>query len=388
MQISDKVSQITPSASITIAQKVKEIKSQGTDVIGLHIGEPDFLPPKEALSSTREALLNGKVRYSNVAGEPEVLTKFKENYNSQHGTNISEENLLISNGSKASLYVLFQTICNPGDEVILFSPYWITFPESIALAGAVSKVVETDDSCLPKVSDIEKSITDKTKVILLNSPSNPSGRVYPDSFWKEFAEFAKERDLYIISDEAYIDLYYSKEKPICLLAEYPHLADRLIITQSFSKSFALTGFRLGVTIASTSVIKAMNKLQGHLCGNNCTFSQYAINGALDLDSSYLEAQREEFKARLDVSYQILSKVLQFDCPEGAFYLFPKVSEFILPGETDVELCRKFLEEEKVAILPGSAFGKPGHVRISFTADKEVLRDAMTRFVSFLQRRKQ
>ena len=386
LKLSSRAEGISESSSIKLATTILSLKKQGKNIIGLNVGEPDFLPEKAVFDATKKALDEGKVRYSKVQGEEELVNNIIESINGKGHLNVSAENILVSNGSKQSLYQVFQTICNPSDEVIIFSPYWVTFPESIKLSGATPVVIKCGKDLIPNLEQIKKNITKKTKAIVINSPNNPSGEVYPKELFKNIISLCIENDIYLISDEAYIDLVFEGEKPNYLFHDYPEAFENIITTRTFSKTYSLTGFRTGFTVASSKIISHLNKLQGHVTGNNCTFSQYGASAALKIDEEVIHHKIDSFKERRDIAFQIINPVLPLTKPRGAFYLFPSIEEYLLPQESCLDFCDKILLEKNVAILPGSAFGHPGHIRIAFTASLEEVKIGCQRIVEFIKER--
>ena len=385
--ISDRVRSISESASVKLAGEITKLRLKGEKIIGLHIGEPDFLPNEKIELAITKAMKDGKVRYSLVAGEILLREKIIEAENKNSLIKLDLDHIVISNGSKQSIYNIFQTICNPGDEIIIPAPYWISFPESVKLAGATPIFVDLDENLQPSIKEIEKVISSKTKGIVINNPSNPTGVIYQEEILKQIGELALENNFFVIADEAYDGLIYEKEnfKPFSQIDS--RFFSHTISTKTFSKTYAMTGHRIGYTIASKEISSAMIKLQGHLTGNNCTFVQYGAIEALNIPSTEIEKQCDEFKIRRDFCFEKISAVLPCVKPGGAFYLFPNVAELLRPGESAKELCEDILKQTKVAILPGDAFGKPGFVRIAFTVSMEDLKVAMKLLVDYINQRK-
>ncbi|MAW07976.1 MAG: hypothetical protein CME61_06805 [Halobacteriovoraceae bacterium] len=262
----------------------------------------------------------------------------------------------------------------------------MTFPESIKLSGASPIVIKCGRDLTPNLEQIKKNITKKTKAIVINSPNNPSGEVYPKELFKNIINLCIEHDIYLISDEAYIDLVFEGEKPNYLFHDYPEAFENIITTRTFSKTYSLTGFRTGFTVASSKIISHLNKLQGHITGNNCTFSQYGASAALKIDEEVINHKIDSFKERRDIAFEIINPCLPLKKPRGSFYLFPSIEEFLLPQESCLDFCDKLLLEKNVAILPGSAFGHAGHIRIAFTASLEEVKLGCQRIVDFIKER--
>lgn len=385
--LSKRISSISESASVKLAGEISTLRSQGEHIIGLHIGEPDFLPKPEIGKAITKAMEEGKVRYSLVAGETSLRQKIIEFENKNSPTKLGIEHIVVSNGSKQSLYNVFQTICDPNDEIIILSPFWISFPESVKLAGGVPVIVELDENLQPNILKIKEKISSKTKGIIINNPSNPTGVVYKKNLLREIGNLALEHNFYVIADEAYDGLIYNKNEYISFSHIDPRFFSHTITTKTFSKTYAMTGHRIGYSIAPKEVSQALIKLQGHLTGNNCTFVQYGAITALDIPQEEIDLQTNMFKQRRDLCFEKISTVLPCVKPDGAFYLFPNVESILKPNESAIELCEEILKETRVAVLPGDAFGKPGHIRIAFTVGLDDLKLAMDRLIKFFEARR-
>ncbi|ATH08772.1 hypothetical protein BIY24_12685 [Halobacteriovorax marinus] len=385
MENSNRVKSIEPSKSISLSAKIAELKEQGEDIIGLNVGEPDFATPAPIIEATIKALKENKTRYSLVQGLDQLRDGIAYYLNKKYNLNANKDHILLGNGSKHILYLIFQTLLNDGDEVIIPSPYWVTFPESVKLAGGVPKFVETLDNFQLDLNAIESAITDKTKVILINTPNNPTGAVYNEESLNKVVELAVKYDLKIVSDEAYEILTYNKVKHVNISSLSEEAFNRTLTVQSFSKSFCMTGFRIGYLCAEKSFIDDVNKLQGHLSGNNCTFAQYGALEALRLDAGLIRILTKELESRMKLAHQLFSEFFPIEKPDGAFYLFPNVTETIekLGLKNSEELSLYILEKAKVAILPGIAFGKENHLRISFAQSREEIIEAHKRMKEVL-----
>ena len=384
--ISKRVSSISESASVKLAGEIATLRSNGERIIGLHIGEPDFLPEPQVANAITEAMNEGKVRYSQVAGEIALREAIIETESKKSPVPLSIEHIVVSNGSKQSLFNIFQTICDPGDEIIIPAPYLISFPESVKLAGGVHRFIDLDENLQPNIDQIKKIISPRTKGIIINNPSNPTGVIYKKSILQEIGMLALENNFFIIADEAYDGLIYDRDE----YAPFYHLDSTFfshtITTKTFSKTYAMTGHRIGYTIANKDISLAMTKLQGHLTGNNCTFVQYGAIEALKIPSGHLDQQCDEFKQRRDICYDAISKILPCVKPNGAFYVFPNVEAVLNPNETAKELCEDILQKTKVAVLPGDAFGRPGFIRIAFTVGMTELKEAMDLLTNYFNQR--
>ncbi len=375
--IADRINQIQESGSIALAQKVTELRTQGHKIISLSIGEPDFPPHPDILQATKDALDRHETKYSLVHGiiplRQAIATKMKRD----HQIEVGVENILVSNGSKQTLYSLFQALINPGDEVLVPAPYWVTIPEAIRLAGGVPVFV-TSENLLPNIEALQKAVTPKTRAIIINSPNNPTGLMIPQKLMEELGAFVIKNDLLLISDEAYEVLTFDT-KHISPASLSPELFDRTLTVQSFSKSYCMTGFRIGYVVGPKKYIHAMYKLQSHLTGNNCTFAQYGALKALELPLELLEDYRQVYQKRRDYAYERAIKIFQVEKPQGAFFLFPNVSNYLEKRfKTSDEMALYLLEEAKVALLPGSFFGLDPYLRISFATNLDELREAFDR----------
>ena len=385
--ISTRVTSISESASVKLAGEIANLRSQGERIIGLHIGEPDFLPAPQIGKAISKAMDEGKVRYSQVAGETSLREKIVAEESKSSPVDLSIEHIVVSNGSKQSLYNIFQTICDPGDEIIIPAPYWISFPESVKLAGAIPKFVNLDENLQPDIAQIKKLISPKTKGIIINNPSNPTGVIYQKELLHQIGELALKNNFFIIADEAYDGLIYERDNYSSFFHLDKKFFSHTITTKTFSKTYAMTGHRIGYTIANNEISLALTKLQGHLTGNNCTFVQYGAIEALNISSAEIQQQCDEFKRRRDFCFGEISNILPCVKPSGAFYLFPNVESILAPQETAKELCEDILQKTRVAVLPGDAFGRPGFIRIAFTVSMQDLTEAMSLLTKYFNQRK-
>lgn len=378
MKLSQRILNIEESKTTGLMDLVQQMQASGTEVISFNAGEPDFNSPEPILQATIEALKSGKTKYSAVPGLPALRKAIAAKVQKENGIAAEAANILIANGSKQILYNVFQAICNPGDEVIIPSPYWVTFPEIVKLAGGTPVFVDTQDHQLD-LEKIEAAITPKTCAILVNSPNNPTGAVFSEASLRAVGQLALKHEIYVVSDEAYAGLTYDGAKHLSLAALDPAFAPWVITTQSFSKDYCMTGFRVGFLVADKALVKAINNLHSHLTGNVCTFAQFGAIAALEMDPQIMQQMQETFQRRLDIAYPLCSEI--FDCvkPQGAFYLFPNVEKYL--GERfadDDALAEYLLKEAHVAVVPGSSFGAPGHLRISFSTSEENIRKGFER----------
>jgi len=376
MKLSDRIGQIEPSGTVHFTRLIQQLRSQGRDIIDLAVGEPPYDTSGKVIEATQQALAAGNTKYSPAAGLPELKSRLAQQFDGY-----DECNIIVSNGSKQCLYAIFQVICNPLDEVIIPRPYWVSFPEQVKLAGGRPVLVDTCDHQLD-CEKIERAITPKTRAILVNSPNNPTGAVYPAEDLAALAKIALERDLYLISDEAYRLFVYDKVKSASLfdIEDIRHL---LITTRSFSKNYAMTGFRVGYIAAPQEFIQAVAGLQSHMTGNVCTFAQHGALAALDMDARDLEGWRADMEHKRDYAYRRALEL--FDCvkPRGAFYLFPNVRHHLKGGLTSAAFAGRLLENSGVAVVPGEVFGMGGHIRISYAASQERLESGFKKIAEAL-----
>lgn len=371
MNLSHRVINAQGSQSVAMAQKIIELREAGENIISFNVGEPDFLADERIINATKSALELGKTRYSLVPGEMNLRELIAKKLNQDYNLNKEAKNIALSNGSKQVLYTLFQMICNPGDEVLIPSPYWVSFPESVKLAGAKPIFVNSSEDNRISIENIKKKINAKTKAIIVNTPSNPTGLIEKDETLKEIVKLAKEHNFYIISDEAYEGLVFDGLKNKSC-AHFDKELSHTLVVQTFSKSFCMTGFRLGYVAASTNFIKAFSKLQSHVCGNPPVFTQDGALEALKIEDELVKNMKSIFERRRDLAFNICKEIFpSVQKPEGAFYLFPKIPQEMLDQHgTDIDIAMLILEKAKVAVLPGSYFGTPGFLRICFAAKEE------------------
>ena len=376
MKLSARTQAITGSQTVAFTSLIQQLRQQGRKIIDLAVGEPQFDTPAEVIDATKNALDAQKTRYSPANGLPELRARLANPF-----SGYDADNILLTNGSKQALYMIFQVICDPADEVIVPVPYWVSFIEQIKLAGGKPVPVATKDHQL-NCEAIERVVTPRTKAILINSPNNPSGAVYPLADLQKIARLAADHNLFIVADEAYEAFVYDGCK-LASLFDIEAVRSRIIVTRSFSKSYSMTGFRIGYIAASGRIIAALSKIQSHLTGNVCTFAQYGALAALSLGRHLISTRRSELQQRRDTAFQAVSKV--FDCikPQGAFYLFPDVSAALKKNESSEALARRLLKQAGVAVVAGEAFGMAKHLRISFAVSEKNLKAGLQRIAEVL-----
>jgi aspartate aminotransferase len=376
MKLSDKIESIEGSKTVAFTALIQQLRQQGREIIDLAVGEPQFDTPAPVIEATKEALDAQKTRYSPVNGLPGLRKQLAAKFS---GYDI--DNILITNGSKQALFMIFQVICDPADEVIIPVPYWVSFIEQVKLAGGRPVPVATKDHQLD-CEAIEMAITPRTKAILINSPNNPSGAVYPMADLQKIARLADDHNLFVVADEAYNAFVYDGSVHASMFDIAP-IRGRTIVTRSFSKSYSMTGFRIGYVAAPGQIIAALSKIQSHLSGNVCTFAQYGALAALSLDDHLLSARHTELRQKRDMAFQYVPKL--FDCikPQGAFYLFPDVSAGLKKNETSEAMARRILKQAGVAVVAGEAFGMAKHLRISYAVSEENLKNGLERMAEVL-----
>lgn len=366
MKLSDRIQSVEESGTVRFTPLVQRLRREGREIIDFSIGEPEYETPHDVIESTKNALDAQKTGYGPVSGVPELrvaLAKHHEGYDA--------ENIIVSNGSKQSLYSIFQVLCDPADEVIIPRPFWTSFPQQVKLAGGIPVFADTKKYQLD-CDAIEKAITRKTKAILINTPNNPTGVVYPKKELEKIARLSSEYDLYIVSDEAYTFFVYDGLESESIFT-FKEIHDRVIITRSFSKSYSMTGFRIGYVAAPKEIVSAIAKHQSHSSGNVCTFAQHGALAALSLDQRMISQWRSDLERKRDIAFGYASEL--FDCikPQGAFYLFPDVSKHLKNGKTSEDFAADLLEHAGVAVVPGEAFGMAGHIRISYAVSEDSLK---------------
>ncbi|MAX80214.1 MAG: aspartate aminotransferase [Crocinitomicaceae bacterium] len=392
--LSDRISNLAESQTIAMAQKSREMKEKGIDVISLSLGEPDFDTPDFIKEAAKKAIDDNYTHYPPVPGYLElrkaIAQKLKRDNNLEYGP----ENIVVSTGAKQSLMNVVLSMVNPGDEVILPAPYWVSYKAMVELAEGVPVVIPTSVDADFKISadDLKKYIKRKTKLIIFSSPCNPSGSVYSKEELKQIADVIKAKDdLFVISDEIYELINFSGQHES--LAQFEAIKDQVITVNGVSKGFSMTGWRIGYIAAPEWIAKACTKIQGQFTSGASTIAQMAAKAAVEADPSVVVPMKEKFKERRDLMLSLLYEIPNFQThvPEGAFYLFPNVSRYFGKAygeyeiENDTDLCFYLLQEANVAVVPGSAFGSPECLRISYATSEDILREAMNRIKTALDK---
>jgi len=365
MKLSDRIRNIEESGTVQFTLLLQQLRKAGREIIDLAVGEPPFDTPADVIDATKQALDQGKTKYGPVAGLQELKSRLAQQFDG-----CDEKNIIVSNGSKQCLYSVFQVICDPLDEVIIPRPYWVSFPQQVKLAGGRPVFVSTRNHQLD-IDKIEQAVSPKTRAILINTPNNPTGAVYPAKDLAKIAKLAAQHSLYIVSDEAYSSYIYDGLRPASMF-NFEEIRRQLIVTRSFSKGFNMTGFRIGYVAASPDVIGALNKLQSHVTGNVCTFAQYGALAALGMDTDDTAGWRLDLERKRDYAYSQISGLTDCVKPQGAFYLFPDVSRHLDNGMTSAGLAGQLLDQHGVAVVAGEEFGMTGHIRISYAVSEDKL----------------
>lgn len=394
MYISKRVQSIKPSPTLAIDAKAKTLKAQGIDIISFGTGEPDFDTPQNIKDAAIDAINKGFTKYCPVSGTPDLKDAIINKFKTENKLEYTREEVIVSCGGKHSIYNLFQTIFDEGDEVIIPAPYWVSYPDMAVLAGAVPVFITTSDKNHFKVkpTEIEKVITKKTKAFILNSPSNPTGNTYTKEELEEIADICIKNNLLIISDEIYEKLVYDNFKFFSIAQVSQKVKEHTIIINGVSKAFAMTGWRIGYAAGPKEIISAMTKIQSQSTSCPTSISLKAATAALNGDKQCLETMRKEFEKRRNYIVDRLNKIEGITClkPEGAFYVFPNISGLLgkkYNGKlinTDIGLADYLLEHAKIAIVPGSAFGAEGFMRLSYATSMDNIIKGMDRLEKALK----
>jgi len=390
MELSNRVKTLSPSSTLAITAKAKELKKKGHDVIGLGAGEPDFNTPDYILEAAQKAMQKGMTKYTPSGGIPELKTAISNKFKRDNDLTYSNDQIIVTSGAKHALYTLFQVLLNEGEEVIVPAPYWVSYPEQIKLAGGTPIFVDTQEENEFKITteQLEQAITDKTKAIIINSPSNPTGMMYNKEELKAIGDICLKHDLVIVSDEIYEKLIYTDQPHVSIASISEELYDQTVVVNGVSKSHAMTGWRIGYAAGPATLIKAMTNLASHSTSNPTSIAQYAALAAYESETDTSEEMRKIFVERLNKFYELIIDIPGISCikPKGAFYIFPNVKKAAEANgfSTVNEWVGALLEEEKVALVPGSGFGSPENVRLSYALSLDDLVEAAGRIKRFVE----
>ena len=392
MELSKRVQSLSGSPTLAISAKAKQLKDEGHDVIGLGVGEPDFNTPTYIMDAAKKAMDEGMTKYTPAGGIPALKAAIVEKLQTDHHLTYEPNQVIVTTGAKYALYALFQVMLNEGDEVIIPTPYWVSYPEHVQLAGGKPVFVEGLESKDFKITkeQLEAVITPKTKAVIINSPSNPTGMMYSKEELASIAEVCIKHNILIVSDEIYERLIYAKEPHVSIAQISNAAKEQTVIINGVSKSHAMTGWRIGYAVGPDNIIKAMTNHASHATSNPTSIAQYAALEAYTNqteDEKIANEMRQTFQERLDRLYELMNDIPGFSCakPKGAFYIFPNVIEAVkMNGFHDVnEWAKALLEEEKVAVVPGIGFGAPNNIRLSYATSLELLEEAAKRIKRFV-----
>ena len=392
MRLSERISQIAPSATSEMAARAKELKANGVDVISFTTGEPDFNSPDCAVNAAKKAIDEGKTHYTVTKGIPQLRLSISDYYKNLFGLSYdSQSEICVTTGAKQALFQTIACIVNPGDEVILFAPAWVSYVEQIKIFGGVPVLVDTrNTNFVPTRETFENAFSNRTVAVIINNPCNPTGVVYDPEVLKMIGEVSVKHNILIINDEVYGRLVYDMPVQPHLLNLVPQARPQTININAVSKSYAMTGWRLGYAIAPRELIKAMSSIQGHLTSGTCSISQWAAVGAINYGEQDIERMRLEFDRRRNIVTELLKKIshICFHRPNGAFYVFINVEALLNDKtgmKTDIDFCERLLDEKALALVPGTAFLCPGWVRMSYSCSEEQIRKGIGRLKDFIEK---
>ncbi|MCM1981880.1 pyridoxal phosphate-dependent aminotransferase [Lyngbya confervoides] len=384
MKLAARVQQVPASLTLAIAAKAKEMRAAGIDVLSFSAGEPDFDTPDHIKAAAKQALDQGKTKYGPAPGEPRLRAAIAQSLNAHQGLNFQPDQIIVTNGGKHSLYGLMQILIEPGDEVIIPSPYWLSYPEMVKLAGGTVKLLEAKADNAYKITpqQLRAAIKPQSKLFVFNSPSNPTGMVYTPEEVRAIAAVLRESEIAIVSDEIYDKILYEGTEHLSLAAADPQLQERTFISSGFAKSYSMTGWRIGYLAGPRDGIEAMARLQSHSTSNVCTFAQYGAIAALESSQDCVEQMRQAFAQRRSVMLERVQAMAGLDCPapHGAFYLFPSIAA---TGLDSLTFCNRLLQEQHVAAVPGIAFGNDACIRLSYATSLEAIQAGLDRLETFM-----
>ncbi|MBD1853852.1 pyridoxal phosphate-dependent aminotransferase [Leptolyngbya sp. FACHB-711] len=384
MKLAARIGDVTPSLTLAIDTKAKAMKREGIDVLSFSVGEPDFDTPAHIRAAAEAALKQGKTRYGAVAGEPRLREAIAHKLQKDNALPYQPENIVVTNGGKHSLFNLLMTLIEPGDEVIIPAPYWVSYPEMVKLAGGTPVIVSTTVEGGFKISpeQLQQAITPRTRMFILNSPSNPTGMVYAPAEVRALAAIVAQHDIWVVSDEIYEKILYDGAEHLSIGAVSPELFEKTIVSSGFAKTYAMTGWRIGFLAAPLPIVKAVSTLQGHSTSNVCTFAQYGAIAAYEGSQDCVTEMVNAFAERRKVVLDYVNAIPGFTCPppNGAFYVFPNIGKL---GVKSLDFCDALLEKKQVAAVPGIAFGADDCIRLSYAASLDAIHEGMQRLTDFV-----
>ncbi|MFW2405090.1 MAG: pyridoxal phosphate-dependent aminotransferase [Gammaproteobacteria bacterium] len=385
LAVSNRVQRVKPSPTLTVSALAADLRAQGRDVIGLGAGEPDFDTPDHIKAAGIKAIQDGQTKYTNVDGTPALKAAIADKFKRDNNLDYAPEQILVSSGAKQTCYNVCAAVLNPGDEAVIPAPYWVSYPDMVKLADGEPVIVSANIEDGFKISPraLAAAITDRTRLVFLNSPSNPTGAAYTRAELAALGEVLMQHPgVVVATDDMYEHIYWADDPFTSLVDACPGLFDQTVTINGVSKCYAMTGWRIGYCGGPAEIIKAMKKIQGQSTSNPCSVSQAASLAALSGDQSCIAEMTTAFKARHDYLVGALNDIAGFQCAPGAgtFYAFPNVSAAIEAKglADDGALCELLLNEAEVAVVPGSAFGAPGYIRLSFATSLDVLQEAVAR----------
>jgi len=382
--VSPTLGSLQPSMTLGITAKAKAMKAEGKDITSMSAGEPDFDTPEHIKQAAADSLKAGETKYTPVAGRPELREAIAEKLKSENKIDYSADNVVVSPGAKYSVFSVITVLCKEGDEVILPKPYWLSYEQMVRAAGATPVFVEAymeDEYCLTR-QNLEKAVTDRTKLLVLNTPGNPSGNMYTRDLLEQIADVVVRNDFMVLADEIYEKLVYDQDHEHVSIASLNNdIAARTITVNGFSKSYSMTGWRLGYSAAPQWLAKHITALQSHSTSNPTTFAQPGALAALQGSQEPVEEMRRTFAERRELVYSLLNEIKGINVfkPRGAFYIFPDISEFGLDSMTFAD---RVLEEAQVAVIPGKPFGMDTHIRLSYACEEDTIRRTCERLKEF------
>ena len=392
ISLSNRIQRVKPSPTLAVSALASQLRSEGRDIIGLATGEPDFDTPDSIKQAAIDAINKGYTKYTAVDGTASLKQAIINKFKRENDFDFNADQILVSVGGKQAFYNLCQTLLDEGDEVIIPAPYWVSYPDIVKLADATPVIVEGDISQSFKITpqQLRQAITDKTKLFVINSPSNPSGRVYSRAELKALGEVLLQHpNIVVMTDDIYEHIIWSDEGFVNILNACPELYDQTIVINGVSKAYSMTGWRIGYSGGPADIIKGMKKIQSQSTSNPCSIAQYAAEAALEGEQGFLKEMCGAFKQRHDFVYQALNAMQGVEClpSDGTFYSFPSfqaVIERMRGIDDDVQLAQLILEKAEVALVPGSAFGLSGHLRLSYATDMASLEKALARIKQIIE----
>lgn len=387
---SDRVHSITPSTTLSINQRAKDMKAAGIDIISFSVGEPKFKVPEHIINAGKKAFDENKLQYTASGGIKELRTAVADRYNKMWGSDYSWRNSIITVGGKHGLFNIAFVLFRAGDEIILPAPYWLSYPEINVMNGAKNVLLplSIEEDMILTAEKVASTVTPKTRAVIVNTPSNPSGAVIPREELEKIAAMAVEKDFYIIFDECYEKFVFHGEPHFSLAACEGKVREKTLFVNSASKTYGLTGLRIGYVTGPEDIIAKMDEVQSHQTSNPCSIAQYTALAALKGDQNFLDDLLVKYRERADLMFDEFKKIdgVKIFKPKGAFYFFPDVSELIRRGgfKNDLEFTERLIEKANITAVPGSCFGMEGYLRFSFVEDIEMVREGVRRFGEFVR----